>query len=171
MQQTNIPHNILSPNYAKSRIHFKSKKVRFDSNSAIHFYSYGIPDTTKYSQSTTKSCGIPTLDNQTISNLDASFGLNFPFCFGQTQCCRRLSNSRLTSTPNVSVVSLETSYTSIGSSNFNHEYDHISFEVVDGPQCFVQGTCIHPPDPNAFLIYGCQGGHGCSSQTDETILS
>ena len=66
-----------------------------------------------------------------------------------------LSSSRQTSftpAPNVSVVSLETSYTSVGSSNFDHEYDSISLEVVDRPQSLRSGN-IHPfPDPNAFIF-------------------
>ena len=149
MRQTNILHNTLSPNGTKSRIHSKSK----ESSSAIHLYRYEIPDTTKNSQITPRSHGIPSLDNQTISNSDSSFGSNFPFSFGQTQCCSRLSSSRQTSfTPalDVSVVSVET-YTSFGLSHFDHECDPISFEVVDGSQSFCLGN-IHPPDPNAFFF-------------------
>ena len=96
------------------------EKVRFETSSAIHLYRYGIPDTTQYSQSTTGSYGIPTLENQTISNSDSCLGSNFPFSCGETRCCSRLSSSGQTS--DVSVVSLETSYTSFGSSNFYHEY-------------------------------------------------
>ena len=50
------------------------------------------------------------------------------------------------------VVSLETSCTSFRSSSFDHEYDSISFEVVDGSNCFLQGTYIHSPEPSAFLF-------------------
>ena len=67
------------------------KKIRFELSSVIHLYRYGIPDTTQYSQSTTRSYGIHTLDNQTISNSESSFSSNFPFSFGETQCCSRFS--------------------------------------------------------------------------------
>ena len=58
-----ISHTILSPNGAKSRINSKSKKVRNETSSAIHLYRYGIPDTTQFSQSTTRLYGIPTKSN------------------------------------------------------------------------------------------------------------
>ena len=58
-RRTNISHNILSPNGTKSRIHSKSKKGQIEPSSAIHLYRHGIPDTAKYSQSTTRSYGIP----------------------------------------------------------------------------------------------------------------
>ena len=67
------------------------KIIRFELSSAIHLYRFGIPDTTQYSQSTTRSYGIHTLDNQTISNSDSSFSSLFPFSFGETQCCSRFS--------------------------------------------------------------------------------
>ena len=108
------------------------------------------------SQSTTRSYRIPALYNQTVSNSDSSFHSNSPFSFGQTQCCSRLSSFRQTSfrpTSNVSVVSLETSCTSFGSSNFNLEHDPILFEVVGvDPSHFIQGTFIPSPDPSAFLF-------------------
>ena len=109
-RQTNISHNLLSQN---CRINSKSKTVRYKISSVIHLYMDGISDSTKYSQSTTRSYGIPTLDNQTFSNSDSSFSSNFPFFFGETQGCSRLSSSKqtsFTSSPNVSVFSLETSY-------------------------------------------------------------
>ena len=119
MQQTYISHNILPPNSSRSRIHSKPKKVRFETNSAIHLHKDGISDTTEYSQGTTRLYRIPTSDCQKISNLDSSFGMNFPFSFGQTQCSR-LSCSRQTSftaTTNVSIICLETSYFTTGSSS------------------------------------------------------
>ena len=110
-------------------------KVGFETRSAIHLY--GISDTTEYSQSTTKPYGISTSDNQTISNSDLSFGTNFTFSFEQTQCCSSLSCSGQTSfttATNVSVIGLETSYSPTRSSSYNHQYDLISFEMVDGHQ-------------------------------------
>ena len=61
-------HNILPTNSSKSRIHSKSKEVRFETTSAIHLQRDGISDTTEYSQGTTRSYRIPTSDYQTISN-------------------------------------------------------------------------------------------------------
>ena len=97
MQQTYISHNILPSNSTKSRVHSKSKEVRFETSSTIHLHRDGISDTTEYSQGTSRSHQIPTSDYQTISNSDSSFSTNFPFSFGQTQCSSRLSCSRQTS--------------------------------------------------------------------------
>ena len=41
-QQTHISHNILPSNNSKSRIHSKSKEVRYDTSSAIHLHRNGI---------------------------------------------------------------------------------------------------------------------------------
>ena len=68
-----------------SMIHSKSKEVRFDTNSAIHLHTDLIFDITQHSQGTSRSHGIPTSDNETVSNSDSIFGTNFPFVFGQIQ--------------------------------------------------------------------------------------
>ena len=49
-QPTNLSDNILPSNSTKSRFHTKSKEVRFDTNTEIHFYKHGISDSTEYSQ-------------------------------------------------------------------------------------------------------------------------
>ena len=66
---------------------------------------------------------------------------------------KRLSCSRQTSfttATDVPVVGLESSYSTPGSSSSDHQYDPISFEMVDGQ--LAQGTFIHPPDPYAYLF-------------------
>ena len=55
LQHSNISHNILPSNGAKSSLYSKSKEVRFDTSLAIHFYRDGISDTTKHSQGTSRS--------------------------------------------------------------------------------------------------------------------
>ena len=113
MQQTYLKQYILPSNSSKSTVFSKFKEVRFDTSSAIHLHRDGISDTTQYSQGTSRSHGIPTSDFQTISNSDSSFGMNFPFSFGQTQFSSRLCSPRQTSfttASNVSLICLETSY-------------------------------------------------------------
>ena len=64
----------------------------------------------------------------------SSFGTNFPFSFGQTQCSSRLHSSRqttLTTASNVSVICLETSHSSFRSSGSDQQHDSIPFEMVD----------------------------------------
>ena len=55
-----ILHNILPSNSSKSRVHSKSKEVRFDTSSAIQLHRDGISDTTQHSQGTSRSHRIPT---------------------------------------------------------------------------------------------------------------
>ena len=57
------------------------------------------------------------------------------------QCTSR--QALFTSTSGIPAVSLKTSCTSFGSSNVNHEYDPISFEVLAGSQSLHSGN-IHP---------------------------
>ena len=174
-QQTYISHTILPPNSSKSWIHSKPKKIRFETSSAIHLHRDGISDTTEYSQGTTRWYRIPTSNYQTISNWHSSFGTNFPFSFGQTHCCRRLSCSRqpsFTTTTNMSVISLETSYFTTGSSSSDNQYDLISFEMVDGHQSLRSGNVHHSSRSECIPYHGCQPlWMGSSSQTDKTILS
>ena len=141
--QTNFSDNIMSSNYASCRVHSKSKKVRFDPSSEIHLYRHGNSEASQFCQSTTRPNGISTHDNLTIPNSDSSLCSNFPFSFGETQCCSRLHGFRLPSfmpasdVPSVSV----DSHTYSRSPNFDYEFDRLSFEVVDRSQP------IHSRDP------------------------
>ena len=106
---------ILHSNYSKSRFSAQSQEIRSLSFSEIHLYRHGISDATKFSQGSNGSCTELTSDNQEISVIQTCIGTNFPFSFGQTQCCSRLSSPRqtaLTSSSDVSFVCLETSYSS-----------------------------------------------------------
>ena len=110
-QSTNISHNLLPSNGTKSRFHTKSKEVRFDTSTEIHIYRNGISDTTKYSQGTSRPSRFSYSDYQDISFSESSFGANFPFSLGQTQCSSRLRSPRqtpLTTSANVSIICLET---------------------------------------------------------------
>ena len=92
-------------------------------------------------------------DNQEISVIQTCIRTNFPFLFGQTQCCSRLRYPRqtaLTSPSDVSFVCLETSYSSSPSSYFDKRYDSISQWWMN-PNWFETGTTIHSPDSKFFL--------------------
>ena len=84
LQLTSISHTILPSNCTKSRIHSKSKEVRFDTSPEIHIYKIGISDTTKYSQDISGPSRFSSSKYQSISFSDSNFGTNFPFSFGQT---------------------------------------------------------------------------------------
>ena len=112
-QLTNISHNLLPSNGTKSWYHTKSKEVRFNTSTEIVVSRHGISDTTKYSHGTSRPSRFSYSDYQDISFSDLSFGTNFPFPFGQTQCSSRLLSSRQTSfttSKNVSIICLETSH-------------------------------------------------------------
>ena len=46
-QLTYLSHQIYSSNGTKSRLHTKSKEVRFDSSATIHIYRYGVSNSAK----------------------------------------------------------------------------------------------------------------------------
>ena len=115
LQLTNLSHKILPSNGTESRFHTNRKEIRFDTSTEIHFCRYGISDSTEFSQGISRLSKLSHSDIQNISFSDSSFGMNFPFSFGQTQCSSRLHSIRQTSfttSANVSIISLETSHTS-----------------------------------------------------------
>ena len=83
-QSTYLSHKIHSSNGTKSGFHTKSKEVRFDTNTKVHIYRYGISDSAGNSQSTSEPSKRSYSDYQNFSLSDSSFGTNFPFSFGQT---------------------------------------------------------------------------------------
>ena len=174
-QQTCFSHNILPSNGAKSKVHSKSKEVRFDTSPEIHLYRDGISDTTKHSQGTGRLHRISTSDYQTISFSDSSFGTNFPISFGQTQCSDRLLSPRpasFSTTIIVSLICLETPYSSSRSSGSDQQYDSISYEMVDGRLSFHSGNVQSSSRSQCIPFYGCQSlWIGSSYWVDETILS
>ena len=50
------------------------------------------------------------------------------------------------------LLSVWSSQTSSRSSDYDQQYDWISFELVDGHQSLSTRNCYHPPDPNVFLF-------------------
>ena len=107
--------------------------------------------------------------------IQTCIGTNFPFPFGQTQCCSRLRYPRqttLTSPSDVSFVCLEISYSSSRSSCYDKRYDSISLTMVDRPQS-VRNRDYYPSSRSQILpLYGCQSFQmGSSFRADSTILS
>ena len=166
---------ILHSNYSKSKFSAKSQEIRSRSFSEIHLYRHGISDTSEFSQGSNGLCSEPISDNQEISVIQTCIGTNFPFPFGQTQCCSRLRYPRqtaLTSPSDVSFVCLETSYSSSRSSYYDKQYDSISLTMVEKPQS-VQNRDYYPSSRSQILpLYGCQSFRmGSSFRADNTILS
>ena len=172
-QQTSISHNILPSNCAKSRVHSKSKEVRFDTSPEIHVYRDGISDTTKHRVPADgiDSLLLTILTIRLFLSQTQSFGMNFPFSFGQAQCSgiHVLRSPRQTSFTAASNV---TSYSSSQSSGSDQQYDSIPFEMVDGHQWLCSRN-IHLSSRSQYIpFYGCQSfWMGSSSRADETILS
>ena len=165
-QSTYLSYKIHSSNGTKSGSHTKSKEVRFDTNTTIHIYRYGISNSAGNSQST-------SYQNNSLSK--SSFSTNFPFSFGQTQCSSRFNYSRqiaFTTSANVPIIGLETSHSSIRSSSYDQQYDQIPFEMVDEHQSFCSRSTHSPSRPQNIPLYGCQSLRlGSSSGTSESILS
>ena len=133
-QSTYLSHKIHSSNGTKSGFHTKSKEIRFDINTTIHLYRYGISNSTEDSQSSSEPSKSSYSDHQNNSFSDSSFDTNFSFSFGQTQCSSRLYSSRqtaFTTSANVRIIGLKTPYSSIRSSSYDQQYDQIPFKMVD----------------------------------------
>ena len=114
-QPTDYSDKLLHSNYPKPRLSAKYQEVGFLSYSEIHLHMYGISDATKFSQGSNGSCTEPNSNNQENNVSQTCIGTNFPFPFGQTQCCSRPCSPRqtaLTSSSGVPAVCLETSYSS-----------------------------------------------------------
>ena len=145
-------------NGSEFRHHSKSKEVRFDSNTTIHIYRYGISNTTKNSQSSSGSSKSSYSDHQNNSLTNSGGGTDFPFSFGQTKCSSRLNSPgqiAFTTPANVPVISLETSQTSSRSSSYDHQDDQISFKMVD-EQSICSGNALSPSRPPNLPLHGCQ---------------
>ena len=166
---------ILHSNYSKSRFSAKSQEIGSSSFSDIHLYRHGISDATEFSQGSNGSCSELISDSQEISVIQTCISTKFPFPFGQTQCCSRLSYPRqttLTSPSDVSSVCLETSYFSSRSSYYDNRYDSISLTMVDKPQS-VRNRDYYPSSRSQILpLYGWQSFRmGSSFRAESTILS
>ena len=83
-QSTYRSHQIYSSNGSESRLHSKSKEVRFNSNTTINIYRYGISNSTNNSQSSSGSSKSSYSDHQNNSLTNSDVGMDFPFSFGQT---------------------------------------------------------------------------------------
>ena len=129
----------------------------------------------KIVKSTSKPSKSSYSDHQNNSFSDSGLGTNFPFSFGQTHCSSRLTSSRqiaFTTSANVPIIGLETSYSSLRSSGYDQQYDQISFEMVDGHQLICPGNAHSPSRPQTIPLYRRQSLRmGSSSGTDESILS
>ena len=175
LQLLDYSDKILHSNYSKSRFSAKSQEIGSRSFSEIHLYRHGISEATEFSQGSNGSCSEPISDNQEISVIQTCIGTNFPFPFGQTQCCSRLRYPRqtaLTSPSDVSFVCLETSYSSSRSSYYYKRYDSISLTMVDKPQS-VWNRDYYPSSRSQILpLYECQSFRmGNSFRADNTIPS
>ena len=165
----------LHSNYSKPRFSAKSQEVRPLSCSEIHLHRYGISDATKFSQGSSGSCTEPNSNNQENNVSKTCIGTNFPFSFGQTQCCSRPCSpgqTALTSSSDVPAVSLETSYSSSRSPDLDKRYDSISLTMVDKPHSIRDRDFNPSSRPQILPLYGCQSLRmGSSFRADNTLLS
>ena len=149
----------LHSNYSKPRFSAKSQEVRPLSCSEIHLHRYGISDATKFSQGSSGSCTEPNSNNQENNVSKTCIGTNFPFSFGQTQCCSRPCSpgqTALTSSSDVPAVSLETSYSSSRSPDIDKRHDSISLTMVDKPHSIRDRDFNPSSRPQILPLYGCQ---------------
>ena len=141
-------------NYTESRVHSKSKEVRFDTSPEIHVYRDGISDTTEYSQGTNRPSRFSTSDYQTVS-LTQVLAQIFLSLLGKLSAAADIVLlGRLHLRP------LQMYLLSVWRPHIlplDHQVpinSMIRFHLkwwMDTNR-FVLGTSIHPPDPNTFLF-------------------
>ena len=156
---TDYSDKLLHSNYPKPRFSAKSQEVRSLSCLEIHLHRYGISDATKFSQGPSGSCTEPNSNSQENNVSQTCIGTNFPFPFGQTQCCSRPCPPRqtaLTSSSDVPAVCLETSYSSSRSPDLDKRYDSISLTMVDKPHAIRDRDFCPSSRPRILPLYGCQ---------------
>ena len=175
LQPSDFSDKDLHSNYSKPRFSAKSQEVRPLSCSEIHLHRYGISDATKFSQGSSGSCTEPNSNNQENNVSKTCIGTNFPFSFGQTQCCSRPCSpgqTALTSSSDVPAVSLETSYSSSRSPDLDKRHDSISLTMVDKPHSIRDRDFNPSSRPQILPLYGCQSLRmGSSFRADNTVLS
>ena len=163
----------LHSNYSKPRFSAKSQEVRSLSCSEIHLHRYGISDATKFSQGSSGSCTEPNSNNQENNVSKTCIGTNFPFSFGQTQCCSRPCSpgqTALTSSSDVPAVSLETSYSSSRSPDLDKRHDLISLTMVDKPHS-IRDRDFNPSSRPQILPYTDASHYGWGAHLEPTTLS
>ena len=173
-QPTDYSDKLLHSNYPKPRFSAKSQEVRSLSCSEIHLHRYGISDTTKFSQGSNGSCTEPNSNNQENNVSQTCIGTNFPFPFGQTQCCSRPCSPRQTAlmsssdVPAVSVWKPHILPLDHPISINGMIRSHLQWWI--NPIRFETGTSIHPPDPE-FFLYTDASHYGWGAHLEPTTLS
>ena len=174
-QSTYLSHKIHNSNGTESGLHTKSKEVRFDTNTTIHIYRYGISNSAENSQSSSWSSESSYSDHQNNSFSDSGFGTNFPFSFGQTQC-----SSRLILLGRLHLWPLQMCQLSVWKPHIlplDHQVTinsmikfHLKWWMYS--QSFHSGDAHSPSRPQNFPLYVCQPLRlGGSSRISESILS
>ena len=167
LQQICISHNVLPSNSSKPRIHSKSKEVRFDTSSAIHLHRDGISD--NIVRVTADHIESLLLTIKLFLTQTQFSALTFLSHLGKLSAAADfVLLGRLHLRP---LICLETSYSSSRLSSFINSMIRFHLKLWLDTKPFVQGTSIHPPDPNAFLFTDASHYGWGAHRTDETILS
>ena len=168
-----LAHKIYPSNGTKSGFYTKSKEVRFDTNTRIHLFRYGISNSPKYSQRTSGPSKSSYPDYQNNSLPDSNFDTNFLSLLGKLSAAADLILlSRLhLRLCNVPIIGLETSHSSLRLSGYDQQNDESPFEMVDEYQSLRSRYAQSPSRPKDIPLYGCQSFRlGSLSGTDESIL-
>ena len=114
----------------------------------MHIYRDEISDTAEYSQGTTGPSQFPTSDYQTASFSNTSYSTNFPFSFGQTQCCSRLCSPKQTTLTSVWILHI------LPVDHYIPINNMIQFHLKwwTDTNHFTSGMSIHPPESSMFLF-------------------
>ena len=129
----------------------------------------------KFSQGSNGSCTEPNSDNQENNVSQTCICTNFPFPFGQTQCCSRPCSPRQTELTSSSDVPVPLSVWKPHILPLDHPISingmirsHLQWWI--NPIRFETGTSIHPLDPK-FFLYTDASHYGWGAHLELTTLS
>ena len=145
----NISDKILPFSSSGSRFYSEPKEIGINSISEFHVYRHEISDSAKFNQGPNGMSTDSNFDYQINSVMQTSISTDFPFSFGQTQCCSDfVFLGRLHLRP------LQNS--SPRSSYLDQQHDSISFTVVNEHQSIHNRNIYRPPRSQHIPIYGRQ---------------
>ena len=117
-----------------SRVDYQLREVRARSNTDFHIHRDGILDQSQSCQSSSGQNSKNTPSHSGLFSGDIRISQDFPVSFGTTQCGSRsrcFGQTPSQTITNVPVVTMETSYTSIGPTNSSHSGCIISPQLVE----------------------------------------
>lgn len=173
--EADIRHSQLSLTDIFSGVNTEFREIGTNSNPTFHFYRDGISYGQEHCESSYRSYASTIGNDFSVHTCQQSFGSNFPVPFGQTECSGRFNifgPIASSSSPNITVVSLETSHMFSGSQYSDHRHYSIPSQLVVRSESLSTGSSNSSIRTSFLPVYRCKSlGLGSSSRTTGTNIS